>query len=105
MSGSKNDQLRIRKIKRNLKEAEASPGYGIQLMTKNGENWKSMNGRRLLDSYLNEVIFHNSGKSISNKRLTEETHPFSMAVMFHYVIYTYKQALRIEGAVRIRNDI
>tara|TARA_R110001599_G_scaffold62714_3_gene174726 strand:- start:110 stop:679 length:570 start_codon:yes stop_codon:yes gene_type:complete len=104
-NGRKNDQLRIREIKKSLKVAEVSPGYGIQIGVRDDGSWRPMNGRKILDSYLNEVVFHNDARSISSKRLNEGAHPLSMTAMFHYVIYAYKQALRVEGAVRIRHDL
>jgi len=104
-AGSRKDQLRIREMKKNLKEAESSPGYGIQMLTEEDGSWVAVNGRETLNKYINSVVFHNNSEVIASGQLAKDMHVFSYGTMYHYVIFTYKQALRVAGAIRLRYGV
>ena len=104
-NGSKKDHARLREIKRRLKGAATSPGYGVQVLTEHNGKWDSLDGKKLLEKYMNSVIFHNDAATITSDKFPSQFHPFAFASLFHYVVFTYKQALRIEGAIRIRHGV
>lgn len=99
------DQLRLREMKRNLRDAAVSPGYGIQIATKENGKWVSLDGSQTLNTYLNTVLFHNNAQAITSGSIEGEMHPFAMASMFHYVVFTYKQALRVAASIRLRYGV
>lgn len=103
--GSRKDQVRLRAVKRRLKEVATSPGYGIRMMTKENGQWVQSDGKKILENYLNTVIFHNDSMVITDGGLAQDMHPFAILSMFHYVVLTYKQTLRIAGAIRIRYGV
>lgn len=104
-NGSRKDQIRIREMKKNLKEAESSPGYGIQMLTEKEGIWVGVDGKETLNQYLNKVIFHNDSEAIASGQLATDMHVFSIGTMYHYVIFTYKQALRVAAAIRLRYGV
>lgn len=99
------DQLRLRAMKRNLRQAAISPGYGAQIATQKDGNWITLNGKQTLDTYLNTIIFHNDAQAITSRSIDKDIDPFAMSSMFHYVIFTYKQALRVAASVRLRYGV
>lgn len=99
------DQLRLRQMKRHLREAAISPGHGVQIATERDGKWIALNGKKILETYLNTIIFHNDAQAITAKSIVQDMHPFAILSMFHYVIFTYKQALRIAASVRLRYDV
>jgi hypothetical protein len=98
-SGSKSDQQRIRQIKRELKAVEISiAGAAIGV----GESCTRVEPKAAFEALANGVLFHNDLSRQSELAFFREAGIFAFGAMLHYVIYTYKQALRIEGAIRLR---
>lgn len=104
-NGNKKDQIRLREIKRRLKEAETSVGYGIAPASKKGDKWVPVSGEKLFKKYINCFTFHNDTEVLTNEDFTLDLGPFGFSALLYYVIFTYKQALRIEGAIRIRYGV
>lgn len=104
-NGNRKDQIRLREMKKNLKEATSSPGYGIQLLTEKNGDWVAVDGKDTLLQYINNVVFHNDSEAIGSDQLAKDMHVFAFGTMFHYVIFTYKQALRVAAAIRLRYGV
>ncbi len=97
--GSKSDQLRIRRIKRELKEVElsvAGTSFGV------GTPPVLLRPKAAFDASMNGVLFHNAPSRQTELSFFKDAGVLAIAAMRHYVIYTYKQALRIDGAIRLR---
>ncbi len=98
-SGSKPDQQRIRQIKKELKAVESSVA-GITVGV--GESYTPVEPKAAFQALANGVLFHNDPLRQTDLAFFRDAGVFAFGAMLHYVIYTYKQALRIEGAIKLR---
>ncbi len=98
-NGGKSDQQRIRQIKKESKAAELTiAGVSIGV----GQGYTPVEPKAVFEAVVNGVLFHNDPSRQSELAFFREAKLFAFGGMLHYVIYTYKQALRIEGAIRLR---
>ena len=100
-SASKSDQQRIRQIKKELKAVEFSIA-GATVGVRVGENYTPVEPKAAFEALTNGVLFHNDLSRQAELAFFRDAGVFALGAMLHYVIYTYKQALRIDGAIRLR---
>jgi hypothetical protein len=100
--GSKSDQQRIRQIKKELKAAEYSMA-GVTVGV--GDSYTPVRPKAVFEAVVNGLLFHNEPSRQTELVFFQQAGIFAFGSMMHYVIYTYKQALRIEGAVRLRGIV
>lgn len=98
-NGTKSDQQKIRRIRKELKEVELSVagvtfGVGVPPVL--------ILPKAAFDASVNGVLFHNEPSRQVELAFFREADVLAIAAMLHYAVYTYKQALRIEGALRLR---
>lgn len=94
--GSKSDQVRIRLIKSEMNKAARSTGLGV--FKDDDGSWKRIDGKEVFQRLINEVLFHNHRQVNS----LPTTGIFEFGAMIHYVVFVYKQALRVEASIKIR---
>lgn len=97
--GNRADQIRIREIKHELKSVERSIA-GARLGI--GKNRKPVYPRAAFDALVNGQLFHNDVGRQEDLVFFKKAGIFALGAVLHYVIFTYKQALRVEGAIRLR---
>lgn len=100
--GSKKDQQRIRKIKAELKMAGQFLGYGASIGVEWEGEMKMVIPKDAFDTMINGSMFHNDPSRQEDMRFIRNAGIFSLGAMLHYVIFTYKQALRIESSIKLR---
>jgi len=97
--GKKTDQRRIRIIKKEIKAAEESIS-GIVVGV--GNPPKIIKPKEVFDALVNGALFHNDPARQDELEFFNQAGIFSYGALLHYVVFTYKQALQIEGAIKLR---
>ena len=97
--GTVSNQQRIRQIKGELKAVENSVA-GITVGI--GDPPNQVRPKEVFEAMINGVLFHNDIKRQKELEFFNQAGIFAFGSMLHYVIFTYKQALRIEGAIKLR---
>jgi len=100
--GSREDQHRLREIKRRLRVSGKTIGNGVAVGALTETGFQPVHGEDVLGAYMNKVLFHNEPESM--EQCFNEIDLFAKGAMFHYVIFTYKQSLRLAGAIQLRYD-
>jgi hypothetical protein len=97
--GNKHDQDRIREIKKGIKAVEQSVA-GVQVGV--GRDYNPIIPSEAFDAMINGVLFHNDQKRQSDLEFFREAGASAFLSVCHYVVFVYKQALRIQGAINLR---
>ena len=98
--GSQADAERIREIRRDLRSVETSVA-GVRIGS--GKKLRPVQPKDAFDTLINGQLFHNDSRRQGDLAFFKEAGIFAVGAMLHYVVFTYKQALRLEGSIRLRN--
>lgn len=100
--GSRADQVRIRRIRSELRAVEkSSAGVTVGI----GPEFRPIVPREAFLAMTNGVLFHNDPKYSDQLHFLCEASPFSSGPVLHYVVFTYLQALRIDSAIAVRGYV
>ena len=97
--GTKSDKDRIREIKKEVKSVENSVA-GVQIGI--GTSCKPVIPKEAYDAMINGVLFHNSQDKQGDLDFFKKSGASALLSVCHYVVFVYKQALRIQGAIKLR---
>ncbi|WP_341920151.1 hypothetical protein [Polaromonas sp. YR568] len=100
--GNRADQARIRQIKTELRAVEKS-NAGVRVFV--GSELRPIIPKAAYLAMINGVLFHNDPDYSKELEFYRESSLFANGVIFHYVVFTFLQAIRIEASIRARGYV
>lgn len=97
--GDNADRKRLRRIKRELQSVGESTA-GVHMGV--GDPPRFVRPKHVVDTFLNGLLFHNDEACAADVDLYLSIGSTATLPFLHYVVFHYKQALRLSGAIKLR---
>ena len=100
--GNVADRKRLKQIKGKLRKVSTSVA-GVHIGS--GDPPRFIKPEAVTQTLLNGVFFHNDETLANDLAFYQGAGVFAMLPFFHYIVFVYKQALRLSAAIKLRSFI